>query len=231
MDVSFFMSNCRLYLGLFMSIAHNSLRKNLFPGACFYGNSGLSLREMDQKFNFGATIGYGDSYLEFLFRHFKVLRLHAKLHDAVGAVREHSGKAPGYCYMIGWGPNSCLLGQRTQLLFCLYVKLFLPSIFNSVDFWSSISCILLVIELPHKNFIKEIGVFIDGKFQGYSFRPPKKNKPTNKAFWCKRNLDGIVWNSWRIDYSDLSNNLRGAVKCENSAKKTEKCKILGNLLD
>ena len=26
---------------------------------------------MNQKFNFGGTIGYGNSYLEFLFRHFK----------------------------------------------------------------------------------------------------------------------------------------------------------------
>ena len=31
-------------------------------------------------------------------------------------------------------PNSCLLGHVTGLLFCLYVKLFLPSFFNSVDF-------------------------------------------------------------------------------------------------
>ena len=35
---------------------------------------------------------------------------------------------------IGGGPNSCLLGHVTGQLFCLYVKIFLPSIFNSVDF-------------------------------------------------------------------------------------------------
>ena len=231
MDVPFFMSKFRLYPGLFMSIAQNSVRKNLFLGARFCGNSGLSIREMDQKFNFVGTIGYGDSYLEFFIRHFKVSRLHAILHDAVGAEQQHSGKAPGYCYMIGWGPNSCLLGQRTRLLFRLYLKLFLPSIFISVDFWSSISGILLVIELPDKNVNREKGVFIDGKFQGYSFRPPKKNKPTIKAFWCTRNLDRIVCRSWRIDYSDLSNNLRRAVKGEYSAKRTENCKILGNLLE
>ena len=69
------------------------------------------------------------------FRHFKVFTLHAKLHDAAGAVPAHSGKGPGYCYMIGRGPSSCFLGHVTGLrLFCLYVKLFLPSIFNSVDF-------------------------------------------------------------------------------------------------
>ena len=134
MDVLFLMSIFRLYPGLKMSFEHNSVRKNLFLSACFCWDSRLSLREMDQKFKFGGTIGYGDSYLEFLFRHFKVFRLHTILHDAAGAVRTHSGKGLGYCYMNGQGPNSCLLGHVTGLLFCLYVKIFQPSIFNSVDF-------------------------------------------------------------------------------------------------
>ena len=89
---------------------------------------------MDQKFKFGGTIGYGESYLEFLFRHFKVFRLQPILHNAAGAVRAPSGKGPGYCYMIGRGPNSCLLGHVTGLLFCLYVKIFLPSNFILIDF-------------------------------------------------------------------------------------------------
>ena len=74
---------------------------------------------MDRNFLHGGKFGYGDSYLEFLFRHFKVFRLHAILHDAAGAVRAHSGKGLGYCYIIGRGPNSCLLGHVTGLLFCL----------------------------------------------------------------------------------------------------------------
>ena len=117
-----------------MSFEHNIVRKNLFLSACFCWNSRLSLREMDQKFPFGGLIGYGNSYLDCVFRYSKVIWLHAILHDAAGAVRAHGGKGPGYCYMIGRGPNSCLLGHVTGLLFCLYVKIFLPSIFNSVDF-------------------------------------------------------------------------------------------------
>ena len=89
---------------------------------------------MDQKLKFGGNIGYGNSYLEFLFRHFKVFRLHAILHVAAGAVRAHSGKRSGYCYMTGRGPESFLLGHVTGVLFCLYLKLFLPCIFNSVEF-------------------------------------------------------------------------------------------------
>ena len=80
-----------------MSLEHNSVRKNQFQSAYFSWDSRLSFLEMDQKFDFGGTIGYGDSYLEFLFHHFKVIRLHAILRDAVGAVRGHSGERPGYC--------------------------------------------------------------------------------------------------------------------------------------
>ena len=118
-----------------MSFDYNRVRKNLFLSACFWWDSRLSLREMDQKFKFGGgLIGYGNSYLDSVFRYSKVFRLHAILHDAAGAVRAKSGKGPGYCYMIGRGPNSCLLGHVTGLHFCLYVKPFLPSIFKSVDF-------------------------------------------------------------------------------------------------
>ena len=65
MDVLFLMSIFRLYPGFKKSFAHNSVRKNLFLSACFCWDSRLFLREMDQKFKFGGTIGYGDSYLEF----------------------------------------------------------------------------------------------------------------------------------------------------------------------
>ena len=149
MDVLFLISVFRLYPGLKMTFQHNGVRKNLFLSASFFWDSRHSLREMDQKFKFGGLIGYGNSYLDSVFRYSKVFRLHAIFQDAAGAVRAHSGKRPGYCYMIGRGPNSCLLGHVTGLLFCpnsclvghvtgllfcLYVKIFLPSIFNSVDF-------------------------------------------------------------------------------------------------
>ena len=82
MDVRFFMSIFRLYAGLKMTFEHNSVHKNLFRYASFCWDSRLSLREMDQKFKFGGTIGYGDSYLDSLFDYSKVFRLHGILHDA-----------------------------------------------------------------------------------------------------------------------------------------------------
>ena len=134
MDVFFLMSIFQWYTGLQMSFKHNSVRKNLFLSACFCWDSRLPLLEMDQKYKFGGLIAYGNSYMDSVFRYSKVFRLHAILHDAAGAVQAHSDKGPGYCYIIGRGPNSCVLDHVTELLFCLYVKIFLPSMFNSVDF-------------------------------------------------------------------------------------------------
>ena len=72
----------------------------------FLLNSEQSLCEMDRHFLFGGTINYGDSYWEFLFRHFKVIRLNGILNDAVGLVRAHIGQGVGYCYIAGRGPTS-----------------------------------------------------------------------------------------------------------------------------
>ena len=89
---------------------------------------------MDRNSQLGGSIGCGDSFLEFTFYHFKFFVLHEKPRDAGGAVRAQSRKGRGYCGMIGRGSISSLLGHAAGLLFCLYLKLFLPSIFKSVGF-------------------------------------------------------------------------------------------------
>ena len=134
MDVIFLQSFFRLNPGLQMSFEHKSVCKNLFLSACFCWDSGLYLREVDQKLKFGGLIGYGNYCLDSVFCYSKIFRLLAILHDAAGAVRLPTGNGPGYCYMIGRGPNCCLLGHVTGLLFCLHVKIFSPSIFNLIDF-------------------------------------------------------------------------------------------------
>ena len=92
----------------------------------------ISLHKMDQEFHFGGLIGFADSHFPF-FQSVQTT-CNAKLLDAAGAVYLHNGNEPGYCCMIGRCPNSCLLGHVTGLLYCLYLKLFVPSIFNLLDF-------------------------------------------------------------------------------------------------
>ena len=193
-DVLFLMGICRLYLGFKKSFEHNSVRKNQFLSASFCWDSSLSLRELDQKYKFGRTIGFGDSYLAFLFRRFKVFKLHAILQDAAGAVRAQRGKGPGKLH--DWTRTKLMFARsREWITFCLYVKVFLPSILNSVDFWNSMSLILLHWELTEKDVIKELGPYIDGSLQGLSFCPPKTFKPNKQTTWNASHLHGIAWSS------------------------------------
>ena len=90
-----------MYPGFKLSFDHNSVRKNPFLIASFFWDCKHSLLEMDVNFKFGRSIGYGDSYLKFLFCHFQELILHAIVHDAIAAVRAECDKGPGYCYMVG----------------------------------------------------------------------------------------------------------------------------------
>ena len=180
MDVLLLMSIFRLYPRSKVSILHNTARKFLFLSACFCWHSRLTLREMDQKIKFGEISDNGASYLEFLFHLFKVFRLHVTLHDAAGAVREPNGKGPGYCYLIGQRTNSCLLGHVSGLLFGLYVKLSLPSLFNTVDFWSSISCIVLDFELAKNPYLR-VGSFFWYECSGILISFSKKIQTHNAS--------------------------------------------------
>ena len=65
------------------------------------------------------------------------------------------------------------------------------------------SCIVLDIELTEKNIIKELGLFIDGSVQGFSFCPPKTFKPNKQTTWNTRHLHGIAWSSGKLDYEKL----------------------------
>ena len=120
-----------------------------------------------------------DSYLELLVRHFKVFGLQAVLYDAAGAVRTYSGKGSGDSYTIGRGPISRLLGHLTGLLFCLHVKLFLSSIFNSLDFWSSIFGTGLDIEFAEM-LLGCWEFFLITKFRDTHFLVQRSTNPQSK---------------------------------------------------
>ena len=134
--------------------------------------------------------------------------------------------------MIGRGPNSCLLGHATGLFFCLYVKIRLPSLFNSVDLWNSISLIVLDIKLTEKNIIKELGLYIDGSLQEFSFSPPKTFKPNKQTTWSTSHLHGTAWSSGKLDYDKFFAGFYDieVMNTEVFAKGLEKCRLLTRLL-
>ena len=134
--------------------------------------------------------------------------------------------------MIGRRSNYCLLGHVTGLLFCLYVKIFLPSIFNLIDFRISMSLIVLDMELTEKNVIKELGLFIDGSVQGFSFCPSKTFKSIKQTTWNTNRLHGIAWSSGKLEYEKLFAVLYDikVMNAEVFAKRFEKCRLLTRLL-
>ena len=65
------------------------------------------------------------------------------------------------------------------------------------------SLIVLEIKLTEKNVIKELGLFIDGSVQGFSFCPTKTFKPNKQTTWNTSHLHGIAWSSGKLDNDKL----------------------------
>ena len=94
------------------------------------------------------------------------------------------------------------------------------------------SLVVLVIELTEKNIIKELGLFIDGSLDGFSFCPPNTFKPNKRTSWNTKHLHGIAWSSGKLDYEKLFAVFYDikVMNTEVFAKGLEKCRLLTNLL-
>ena len=94
------------------------------------------------------------------------------------------------------------------------------------------SLIVLNIELTEKNIIKELGPFIDGSLQRFSFCPPKTFKPNKQTTWNTSHLHGIAWSSGKLDYEKLFAVFYDikVMNAEVVAEGLEKCRLLNNLL-
>ena len=94
------------------------------------------------------------------------------------------------------------------------------------------SCIVLDKELTEKNIIKELGLFIDGSLQGFSFCPPKTFKPNKQTLWNSKHLHGIARSSRKLDYEKLFAVFYDikVMNAEVFAKGLAKSRLLTNLL-
>ena len=87
-------------------------------------------------------------------------------------------------------------------------------------------------KLTETNVFKELGLFIDGSVQGFSFCPPKAFKPNKQTTWNTKHLHGIAWGSGELDYEKLFAVFYDikVMNAEVFAKGLEKCRLLTNLL-
>ena len=93
------------------------------------------------------------------------------------------------------------------------------------------SLIVLDIELTEKNVFKQLGLFIDGSLQGFSFCPPKAFKP-NKQTFNTNQLRGIAWSNGKLEYEKLFDVFydKKVLNAEVLAKGFEKCRLLTRFL-
>ena len=92
--------------------------------------------------------------------------------------------------------------------------------------------IVLGIELTEKIINEELGLFIDGSLQGFSFCPPKTFKPNKQTTWNTKHLHGNAWSSGKLVYEKLFAVFYDikVMNAEVFAKGFEKCRLLTNLL-
>ena len=94
------------------------------------------------------------------------------------------------------------------------------------------SLIVLDLELTETNILKELGFYIDGTQQGFSFCPPKTCKPNKQTTWNTSHLHGIGWSSGKLDYEKLFAvfyHIKG-MNAEVFARGPEKYRLLTRLL-
>ena len=94
------------------------------------------------------------------------------------------------------------------------------------------SLFVLDIELTEKNIIKELGLFIDGSLQGFSFCPPKTFKPNKQTTRNTSHLHGIAWSSGKLDFENLFAVFYDieVMNAEVFAEGFEKCRLFTRLL-
>ena len=123
------------YLSVSSKYPNNSVRLNYFLATSEYFSEiqGFDFDIALKLRPYGGIIGIDNSSVDKYLEISKVLRLHAILHDAGGFIYEIYNQGPGYSYMLPWKSSNCFSGHLSGILFCLYIKVFHPSIFHLLE--------------------------------------------------------------------------------------------------
>ena len=133
--------------------------------------------------------------------------------------------------MTGREPNSCVLVHVTGLLFWLNLKMFLLSIFISLDFWSSMFCIVLDFEPADKIYIEDSGVLVEGNVHRYSLCPPRKVRTNKTSNFVYENIARNCVEQWLFGLQWASRHSSQRCTGRTVCKTNKKLKILGNSMD
>ena len=104
-----------------------------FLATCLHLDPDVNLEIALKLRPYGGIIGIDNSSLDAYLKSFKVLRLHAILHDASGFIAEYSQKGPGYSYVLPCPITNAYVGHLTGLFFCMFVKTFKRNLFSLLE--------------------------------------------------------------------------------------------------
>ena len=124
-----------IYKGVKKEYSQYGKRFLYFLANCLYLDPDHDLEIALKLRPYGGLIGIDNSSLDVYFKNFKVLLLHALLHDACGFVYEYSEKGPGYLYVLPCPVTNESVGHVTDVAFCFYFKTFKNRLFNRLEYW------------------------------------------------------------------------------------------------
>ena len=104
-----------------------------FLASCLHLDPDVNLEIALKLRPYGGIIGIDNSSLDTYLKSFKVLRLHAILHDASGFIAEYSQKGPGYSYVLPCPITNVYVVHLTGLFFCMFVKIFKRNLFSLLE--------------------------------------------------------------------------------------------------
>ena len=103
-----------IYTSLKQTYPDNSNRRNYSLAACplfFVSSDNLNYNISIKLRPYGSSLGIDTSSLDNSLKNFKILRMHAVLHDAAGIMYKFYQEGPTYCHMLPWNCNISLLGH------------------------------------------------------------------------------------------------------------------------
>ena len=150
---------------------------------------------------YGGIVGIDNSSLDKYFKSFKILRLHAILHEAAGFVYEFSEKGPGYSYVLPFPVTNQYLGHVTDHEFCLYVKTLKGRLFSMLELLKSRAGVFDVEGFWNKSgfIVKELAVATENFIDIISILPPNSYRTLSSSDqkpyqWVSKFLHGLhLW--------------------------------------
>ena len=124
-----------------------------FLATWFYLDPDLDLDIALKLRTYGGLINLDNSTLDKYFKSYRILRLHAILHDASAFALEHIAKGPIYSCILPWPVTNEYHGRVAGIALCLYVKFFKKNLFSLLECWNCDQLFLILKAFDIKNWI------------------------------------------------------------------------------